>query len=68
MCNGVVTPLLHHSSSNIVKVLHVFSTESEDSEDDLGSKLYLVTEHFVDSVHDLVSIVYNIIEMLTGLE
>ena len=55
-CNRVVTPLLHSGSTNTVAVLHIGFSNSMTAElNRQSTKLYLVTEAFCDSIHELVS-------------
>ena len=57
LCHEAVSPLLQMGSSNIVKILHVGFSRGLDSEPyQEGARLYIVTEFFLDSVHDLVSV------------
>ena len=50
----MVTPLLQSDSSNVVKVLHIGFSDSEHLQAD--TRLYIITELFFDSIHDLVSV------------
>ena len=57
LCHEVVSPIRQISSSNVVKVLHMGFSRGLDSEPHQeGARLYIVTEFFLDSVHDLVSV------------
>ena len=62
LCHEAAAPLIQTESPNIVRVLHAgFSGEGADPEGnsakplDQGTRLHIITELFLDSIHSLVS-------------
>ena len=61
LCREILMLLVQSSSDNVVKVLMVAYSENGQSKlIDRDAKLYMITEFFVYSVHDLVRVQYFI--------